>query len=258
MSDLKNETEMKEKLDALVKKFEIEDFIKNDPVQFPHRFKTIEDIEISAFIAALFAYGKRELFIKKLNVLFSIMENRPYDFLLNFEEHKHKLNGFVYRFIKDFDLICFLEILSKLYHGKNAKGLKELFYDGFQKGTTIQNVVDYFYSNANPKCSMGFYHLLPNPKNGGAQKRFNMFLRWMVRDGIVDLGVWNFMEKSQLLIPLDVHVGNVSRKLGLLKRSSNDFKSVIELTNELKKFDPEDPIKYDFALFGAGIENFSV
>ncbi len=239
---------MKNKLDTLVQKFETKDFIKDDPVQFPHRFKTIENIEIAGFIAALFAYGQRPLFIKKLDWLFALMkdmENDPHSFLLNFDAHKHKLEGFKYRFIKDFDLVCFLGVLSDLY--KSGSNLRELFKPG------TQNVVDYFYSNAAPECSMGFYHFLPNPKNGGAQKRFNMFLRWMVRQGPVDLGVWDIAKKSDLLIPLDVHVGNVSRSLGLLNRSTNDFKSVVELTKVLKEFDPEDPVKYDFALFGAGI-----
>ena len=241
---------MKEKLDALVQKFETKDFIKDDPVQFPHRFKTLENVEISGFLAALFAYGQRPLFIKKLNWLFDLMEQNegdPHAFILNFEAHKQKLEGFKYRFVKDADLICLLQILSKLY--KNGSHLRELF----EKGT--QNTVDYFYSNATKEASMGFYHLLPNPKNGGALKRFNMYLRWMVRSGPVDLEVWDKPKKSELLIPIDVHVGNVSRKLGLLNRKANDFKSVIELTDILKKFDPNDPIKYDFALFGAGVNS---
>lgn len=243
---------MKNKLDKLVEQFEVKDFIKSDPIQFPHRFKKLEDIEIAAFLAALFAYGKRELFIQKLEILFCIMENKPHNFLLDFDSQKHKLNGFKYRFVKDFDLICFLEILSSIY--KNKTTLEEVFYKSIKNGAGTQNVVDYFYENATNACSMGFYHLLPNPKNGGANKRVNMFLRWMVRDGEVDLGVWNFIKKPELLIPLDVHVGKVSRKLGLLSRNANDFKSVVELTNVLKKFDPKDPIKYDFALFGAGVE----
>ena len=243
---------MKNKLDVLVQKFETTDFIKDDPVQFPHRFLnngaagtcgTLENIEIAGFIAALFAYGKRELFIKKLDWLFAAMENDPHGFLYDLNVQKFK--GFKYRFVKDADLICLLTALSKLY--KNGGHLRELFH----KGT--QNVVNYFYSNAMPDASMGFYHLLPNPQNGGAQKRFNMFLRWMIRSGPVDLGVWDFKKKSELLIPLDVHVGNVSRSLGLLNRRANDFKSVVELTKVLREFDPEDPVKYDFALFGAGV-----
>lgn len=250
---------MKNKLDALVQKFETKDFIKNDPVQFPHRFKdggNLENIEIAGFIAALFAYGQRPLFIKKLDWLFDLMireSGDPHSFLLDFEAHKHKLEGFKYRFIKDFDLVCFLAVLSKLY--KEGGHLRELFYleNARYACEGNQKVVDYFYSNATTKCSMGFYHMLPNPQKGGAQKRFNMFLRWMIREGPVDLGVWDFKKKSELLIPLDVHVGNVSRKLGLLNRRANDFKSVIELTEVLKKFDPNDPVKYDFALFGAGV-----
>ena len=116
-------------------------------------------------------------------------------------------------------------------------------------------VVDYFYSRASEKAKQGFYQMIPNPHNGGAMKRMCMFLRWMVRKGPVDLGIWNFISPSELYIPLDVHVGRISRQTGLLTRKANDFKSVIELTENLKKFCPNDPVKYDFAMFGYGVNN---
>lgn len=246
---------LKSELEELVKKYEIEDFIKDDPIQFPHRFKKPEDIEIAAFVSSLFAYGNRKVFIKKLDELFKIMNNKPYEYVLNF--NAKTLKGFNYRFAKDFDIIEVFRVLNKLY--KENGGLKKLFEYGYKQDETIlnmlQTVTDYFYSNVKSEVGQGFYHLIPNPKNGGAMKRMNMFLRWMVRKGPVDLGVWDFIPTSELLIPLDVHVARLSRKMMLLKRSSNDFKAVLELNENLKKLEPNDPAKYDFAIFGLGVNS---
>ncbi len=238
---------MKEKLDKLVLKYETKDFIKNDPIQFPHKFKTKEDIEIAGFISSLFAYGKREAFIKKLDFIFSKIENEPYNFILNYDNNNDFFKDFCYRFLKEEDLKELFLGLSNLY-SKDKSSLEELF----SKGT--QNVCDYFCKNPKNLCSDGFYHMLPNPVKGGAQKRYNMFLRWMIRGGEVDLGIWNFKKPKDLLIPLDVHVARISREFKLLKRNSNDFLSVLELTQKLKEFDPNDPIKYDFAMFGLGVD----
>lgn len=261
-------------LNELAKKYEVEDFIKDDPIQFPHRFKKVEEQEIAAFLASLFAYGNRKVFIKKLDELFEIMQNNPINFILNF--NPKSLKGFNYRFAKDIDVIEIFKILNKLYN--ENKSIKSLFEYGYSipsppdgdgefrcekraseirvRGTIqqmLQTVTDYFYSNAGDKVGQGFYHLIPNPKNKGAMKRMNMFLRWVVRKGPVDLGIWDFIPTSELLIPLDVHVARISREMGLLKRSSNDFKAVLELNENLKKLDPQDPAKYDFAIFGLGV-----
>lgn len=247
----------KSKLENLAQKYEITEFIKDDPIQFPHRFNDPKDIEIAAFLASIFAYGNRKVFIKKLDELFEIMQNKPYEFVLNF--NPEKIKGFNYRFAKDFDIIEVFWILSKLYN--DEKSLRELFEYGYKIDgsilTTFQVLCDYFYSNVQNEVGMGFYHLIPCPKNGGAVKRMNMFLRWMVRKPPVDLGVWDFIQPSELLIPLDVHVARISREMGLLKRSSNDFKAVLELTQTLKKFDPNDPVKFDFAMFGLGVSEAS-
>jgi uncharacterized protein (TIGR02757 family) len=241
------------KLDELAQKYETEDFIKDDPIQFPHRFESPEDVEIAAFVSSLFAYGNRKIFIKKLDELFKIMQNKPLEFVLNF--NPEKLKGFNYRFAKDFDIIEVFNILNKLY--SEDGGLKALFEYGYNLDNSIstmfQSVADYFYSNVKNEVGQGFYHLIPNPQNGGAMKRMNMFLRWMVRKAPVDLGVWNFIPTSELLIPLDVHVARLSREMGLLKRNSNDFKAVLELTQKLKEFDSNDPVKFDFAIFGLGV-----
>lgn len=235
---------MKSKLDNLVKKYETKDFIKNDPIQFPHKYKTKEDIEISAFISSLFAFGKREQFIKKLEYLFSLASS-PYELILDYK--KYNLCDFLYRFIKCKDLIELLNILNKLYC-IDKSSLEELFYTE----NRLKAATDYFYKNSN--CtSTGFCFMFAKPENHSAMKRLNMFLRWMVRDGEVDFGIWKNIKKSELIIPLDTHVARISREFKLLNRKQNDFKSALELTNKLKEFDPHDPVKYDFALFGLGV-----
>lgn len=241
-------TVTKDYLDSLAEQFETEMFIKEDPSQFLHKFQDKKDIEIAGFIASLLSYGSRKVFIKKLNEFFEISQNEPHNYILNFEAKS--LNGFNYRFGKEADFAEIFNIMKTLY--SKDGGLEELFRHGYEENKIFNTVVDYFYSRVKNPVGQGFYHMIPNPHNGGAMKRMCMYLRWLVRKSCVDIGIWDFMPKSDLYIPLDVHVGRVSREMGLLKRSSNDFKAVVELTENLKKFDPEDPIKYDFALFGYG------
>lgn len=252
----------KTELDKLVKKYETIDFIKDDPIQFAHLGKTKEDKELYGFIASLFAYGNRKVFIKKLDEIFTKTDNDITGFIKNGDFSS--LKGVNYRFIKDSDIIAIFKILSKLYN--ESKGLEELFqyswiqpplYLSIEEKELIffQSIIDFFYSRTPKTVGQGFYHMLPNPQNHGAMKRLNMFLRWMVRKGPVDLGIWDFIKPNNLLIPLDVHVGRVSREMGLLTRKSNDFKSVLELTEKLKEFCPEDPVKYDFAIFSYGIKS---
>ncbi len=269
----------KNELDKLVEKYETTDFIKDDPIQFPHRFKNKEDIELAGFIASLFAYGNRKMFIAKLNDLFNRADNDIANYVKNGDFDN--LKDLEYRFSKDYDIIPIFEILYALYN--ESCGLEELFKYGWntivsnqisphpspppRRGNDqgcsekyndypkfFQIIIDYFYSHAPKTVGQGFYHMLPNPANGGAMKRMNMFLRWMIRKSPVDLGIWDFMQPKDLLIPLDVHVARISRNMGLLNRKSNDFKAVIELTNKLKEFSPDDPVKYDFAMFAFGVE----
>ena len=241
----------KTKLDELAKKYETEDFIKDDPIQFPHRFEHKKDIEIAGFIASLLAYGSRKQFIKKLDELFKIAQNEPLNFIQNFEPEI--IGDFNYRFGKPNDFVEIFRTLKELYNSSN--GLSELFEYGYNQNKLFETVVDYFYARASKDAKQGFYHMIPNPQNGGAMKRMCMYLRWMVRKGPVDIGIWDFIKPSELYIPLDVHVARISRQEGLLTRKQNDFKAVIELTNKLKELDPEDPIKYDFAIFGYGVNN---
>ena len=179
-------------------------------------------------------------------------QNEPYNFILNFEPKI--LGDFNYRFGKPDDFAQIFLILKNLY--EKDGGLEALFkygYENFNPNMFVP-VTDYFYSRVE-NGGQGFYFMIPNAQNGCAMKRMCMFLRWMVRKGPVDFGIWDFMPASDLLIPLDVHVARISREMGLLKRSSNDFKAVLELTENLRKFDPNDPVKYDFAMFGYGVNN---
>lgn len=249
---------LKNKLDNYVEHYETKDFIKNDPVQFVHKFENKKDIEIAGFIASMFAYGKREAFIGKLNLIFSLMDNRPYDYVRAFDYKKHNIKNTDYRFSKDCDLIQVLKILNILY--SEGENLESLFYYSYSHTKKVwdmfQGVVDYFYSRVDTKeITQGFYHLLPNPSKKSAMKRLNMLMRWFVRKSEVDMGIWKFIPTSELLIPLDTHVAKISRKLKLLTRNDNGYYSVIEITENLKKLDSIDPIKYDFALFGYGVNN---
>ena len=200
----------------------------------------------------MLAYGSREQFIKKLNILFGdIVQNEPLNFIENYDSGI--IGDFNYRFGKPKDFVAIFEIMKELY--SSGSKLEELFNYGYKQGKIFESVVDYFYSRVKSEVGQGFYHMIPNPRNGGAMKRMCMYLRWMVRNSSVDMGVWKSIKTSELFIPLDVHVGRISRQMGLLKRNANDFKSVLELTNKLKEFDALDPIKYDFALFGYGVNN---
>lgn len=243
----------KTELDKLVEKYENKTFIESDPIQIPHRYKDKEDIEIVAFISALFAYGSRKVFIPKLDELFSKMGKKPLEYIKNGEFSN--LINFNYRFAKENDVIEILKILSKLYNSNET--IQTLFRYGYEQKSDIKSmlqvVTDYFYLNSTDNVGEGFYFMLANPKNNGAMKRLNMFLRWLVRKPPVDFGLWDFIPTSELLIPLDTHVAKISREMNLLTRKSNDFKAVLELTDKLKQFDANDPTKYDFAIYAKGI-----
>lgn len=247
---LKTDVDIKSLMDELAFRYETKEFIKDDPVQFPHRYRKAEDIEIAGFIASIFAYGNRKAFIGKLNQLFAMMSDGPYQYII---AGKFELNGFNYRFMKENDIVAILDVLHKLY--VEDGGLAGLFARAAQTGDFMQNVTDYFYKNAGEKAGDGFYFAIPNPAKGGAMKRMWMYLRWIVRKSDVDLGVWKFMSPADLRIPMDVHVARISRELGILKRNANDKKSVEELTAFLRNLEPNDPVKYDFALFGYGVNN---
>lgn len=244
----------KEEIDELVQTYETKEFFYDDPVGIPNRFSDKKDKEIAGFIASLVAYGRREVFLKKLAILFEIAQNEPLNFILNFEPEV--LGDFNYRFGKPDDFAQIFNIMRDLYEKEG--GLEELFKYGYENqinDNMFIPVTDYFYLKARDNSAQGFRFMLPDARKGSAMKRMCMYLRWMVRKGPVDFGLWDFMPASDLYIPLDTHVARISREMGLLTRNANDFKSVIELTENLKKFDANDPAKYDFALFGYGVNN---
>ncbi|MBQ9246106.1 TIGR02757 family protein [bacterium] len=248
---------LKTQLDKYIEMYETKDFIKDDPVQFIHRYSNKRDIETAGFIASMFAYGKREVFIEKLNYIFNLMDNKPFEYVKSFNYKKNNIENCDYRFSKDCDLIQILKILNGLYSENET--LESLFKYSYEQKNDVwqmfQGVTDYFYSRVDMPITKGFYHLLPNPEKKSALKRMNMLLRWFVRKSPVDKGIWTFIPTSELLIPLDTHVAKISRQLGILTRKDNGYESVMEITSNLRKLDSIDPIKYDFALFGYGVNN---
>lgn len=215
------------------------EFIKKDPIQIPHKFTKKEDIEISAFITSILAFGKREIIIKKSNDFIQRMNNQPFEYLMkgNFSNMK----GFVHRTINDIDMIYYLTSLREIY--KNG-GIERLFSNNIEK--SLIDFWNIFFSLEHEKRSERHISRI---ENGSAAKRLNLFLRWMVRKDNVDFGIWKNIDTASLYIPLDVHVGNISRELGIITRKQNDWKSVVEITSHLRKLNSEDPIKYDLSLF---------
>ena len=233
-------------------------FIENDPIQIPHQFSKKEDIEISGFLTSTISWGNRKSIIKSANRMMDCLENAPFDFVMNHSDQDIKLlQSFVYRTFQGTDFIFFIRSLKNIYthHG----GLQPVF-SCKKEETSIYNALERVYQTffSIPFPSRTKKHLSQIVKNS-ACKRLNLFLRWMVRESSsgVDFNIWTNISPKILSIPLDVHSGNVARKLGLLKRRQNDWKAVQELDAVLRKMDAEDPVKFDFALFGLGVfENF--
>jgi len=254
--------DIKKLLDTKYRFYNQEEFIETDPIQIPRAFTKKEDIEIAGFIAAAIAWGKRPMIIRNANRWLDIMDRAPYDFIMNASEEDLKpLLHFVHRTFNGDDALFFITSLQNIY--QNHSGLEAVFAEGLQqKFDNPKNYAPLFGAlNHFREVFMSSPHLarsgkhIANPLKGSAAKRLNMYLRWMVRQDEqgVDFGIWNSIESKHLMIPLDVHSGRVARKLGLLNRKADDWKSVEELTASLRKFDTNDPVKYDFALFGMGV-----
>ncbi len=259
-----NKSELKEFLDEKYDKYNRIDFIGSDPISIPHRFTKKEDIEIAGFLAATIAWGQRVTIISNANKLMKLMGESPYDFVMSAREKDLKrFDNFKHRTFNGIDAVFFLKSLQNIY--KEHKGLQEVFLFGSSQKAeytlleAIMNFRSVFFSIPFP--SRTGKHV-SNPSENSSAKRICMYLRWMVRNDKrgVDFGLWSPAKlkktlpvTSLLMCPLDVHTGNVGRKLGLLKRTQNDWKAVEELTGNLRTFDPLDPVKYDFALFGLGV-----
>ena len=249
-----NKAELQELLYEKFNEFNRQEFIETDPIQIPKLFAEKNNIEISGFLAATIAWGNRKMIIRNSHRLIELMDNNPHDFIINHEDKDlHIFDSFVHRTFNGEDCKFFIKSLKNIY--LNHNGLENIFIDSFKKHNNIKESLADFR-----KIFFELEHLhrtekhLANVEKGSAAKRVNMFLRWMVRKDKhgVDFGIWD-IPTSELMMPLDVHSGNVSRKLGLLNRKQNDWKAVAELTENLKQFDSNDPVKYDFALFGMGV-----
>lgn len=246
--------ELREFLDEKASLYNNPRFIESDPVQIPHSFSSKEDIEIAGFLTATISWGKRVSIIKSAFRLMDLLGSAPYDFVMSHNEDQlERLEGFVYRTFNSTDLRFFIRALRFIYqeHG----GLEGVFIK-WQSADSLQPAIhqlkQLFFSIPHPDRTRKH---VSDPGTGSAAKRINMYLRWMVRSDNcgVDFGIWKQIPPSSLSCPLDVHTGNVARSLGLIDRKQNDAKAVIQLDEQLRILDFEDPVKYDFALFGLGV-----
>ncbi len=250
----RSKIELRDFLNDQVLRFNVPGFIENDPISIPHRFSKKQDIEITAFWTAILSWGQRKTIINKATELFELMGNEPYTFITEHSEKDLKpFERFKHRTFQASDTLYFIELLK--HHYSKYDSLESAFIDTQNKKVEagLNHFRTYFFSLGK--------HLKRTEKHVSAPfkkstcKRLNMFLRWMVRkdNAGVDFGLWSEIKPSQLLIPLDVHVERVARNLGLLKRKQRDWQAVLELTQNLTEFDSQDPVKYDFALFGYGL-----
>ncbi len=250
--------DLKEFLDEKVILYNRPSFIEYDPISIPHQFTKKQDIEIAGFLAATIAWGNRKMIIRNANRIIKILDHSPYEFIMNSSDDEFQIvESFVHRTFKSTDLLYFLKALQHIY--KNKGGLEAIFRtnqttDSLQPA--IHELHKVFFELPHEKRTERH---VSDPYKGSSAKKLNMYLRWMIRKDNkgVDFGIWDSISPSILSCPLDVHSGNVARKLGLLKRKQNDAKAVAELDGVLRSFDEKDPVKYDFALFGLGaIEKF--
>lgn len=242
--------DLKDFLDLKAQQYEAVSFIKDDPIKIPHLFSKKEDIEIAGFLTATIAWGNRLSILRSAERMMALMDHSPHDFIINHRESDLlSVEHFVHRTFNKDDLFFFWRALQGIY----------LEHGGLEPCFTAGNAMDGI--GGFREAFLQYPHLkrsekhVSDPAKGSSAKRLNMYLRWMVRSakGGVDFALWQSLKPAQLSCPLDVHSGRVARKLGLLKRQANDAKAVAELDESLRSLDPDDPVKYDFALFGLGV-----
>ncbi len=246
---------IKEFLDEKVDRYNHPDFIESDPIQIPHLFSDKYNIEISAFLASTIAWGQRVTIIKNLQKLMVLMDHAPYDFIMNHSENDlDRLSYFKHRTFNGVDCKFFIKSLKNIYsnHGSIGDLVQAIFIEKKSVFSILSGFREVFFEIEYPERTQKHFS---NVLKGASAKRLNMYFRWMVRNDNrgVDFGLWRKIPMAELYLPLDVHTGNIARKLGLLKRKQNDWKAVEEVTCKLRSFDPVDPVKYDFALFGLGV-----
>lgn len=245
---------LKDYLDEWVEKYNRKSFIDTDPISIPHRFTQKEDIEISGFLTAIIAWGNRKSIITNASRMMELLDNAPHDFVLHHSKRDLvRLNSFVHRTFNGYDLIVFIKNLQRIY---NEYGGLEKLFSTYQTHESLQGAISqfkkvFFQNQENIRSAKH----ISDPEKNSAAKRINMYLRWMVRkdQNGVDFGIWKSIPMSILSCPLDVHSGRVAREIGLLSRKQNDAKALYELDKELRKLDKDDPVRYDYALFGMGV-----
>ena len=250
--------ELKSFLDAKVLQYNRPEFIDVDPIVIPHNYTKKEDIEITGFWAAMLSWGQRKTIINKCRTLFELMDNAPHQFITQHKESDLKpFLAFKHRTFNDIDTLYFIDALSRIY--KELGSLEEAFLLGIdERKNAIESALigfhDYFFASEDAPHRTRKH--IATPKRKSACKRLNMFLRWMVRKDAagVDFGIWKKLSPAELICPCDLHVDRVARNLGLISRRQTDWKMALALTASLRELDPQDPVKYDFALFGLGIE----
>jgi uncharacterized protein (TIGR02757 family) len=255
---------LKGRLNRFYREYNFRERLLHDPIEIPHRYQDNHDVEIAGFLASCFAYGKVGLFKPVVEKVLSLMGKHPYDFLLHFSlaRHARLFQGVQYRFNRTEDIISLLFMLHAVLgkEGTLERSFRHHYHDTDRNiGNGLAGMVDDFLRidtakiykrNIKPAGLMQFF---PSPAKGSTCKRQNLFLRWMVRDRDIDFGIWKGIPKNKLVIPLDTHIVKISRCLGFTERKSQDWKTAVEITESLKQFDPEDPLKYDFALCHQGI-----
>lgn len=245
---------LKEFLDEQVENFNQPNFIPDDPISIPHAFQKKQDIEIAGFFAATLAWGQRKTIINKCNELMNMMDRAPHDFVVHHQEEDLKrLLNFKHRTFNATDTLVFVDFLKQHYQNHNSLESAFVMKNPDSMTDALSDFHEYFF--ASPHAAQRTRKHVATPQRKSACKRLNMFLRWMVRKDSkgVDFGLWNELTPALLICPLDVHVARVAKKTGLLKRRQSDWQAALELTENLRLMDPNDPVKYDFALFGLGV-----
>lgn len=247
--------QLKQLLEEKFEQFNQPEFIESDPISIPHAFERKEDQEIAGLLAAILSWGRRDLIVRAAFRLVERMDMRPFEFVMGASDRElAQLDGFVYRTFQDADAQILVKGFRRIYG--EMGGLESVMTPPAGATDTQASILQLREAMGQvPQFPQRTYKHLANPAKGSSAKRINMFLRWMVRsDGRgVDLGIWKSWRPAQLICPLDIHSGSVARVLGLLERRQDDWKAAMELTESLRKFDPLDPVKYDFSLFGLGI-----
>lgn len=255
---------LRKTLDSFYRDYDFQQRLLHDPIEFPHRYKNPPDIELVAFVSTCLAYGKVELFKSVLEQLFSKMGASPHDFLLStgLSKQKKLFAGIKYRFNENSDILCLFYILKMLLqqhgslyrlfktHDHSGDSTIESGLGGLMEAARAVNTSAVYGEHIQPPGLLQFFS---SPAQRSACKRANLFLRWMIRDRDIDFGIWKEIPKNRLVIPLDTHIARISRCLAFTSRKTQDWSMAVEITGALKRFDPEDPLKYDFALCHHGI-----